>query len=150
MLQNTRFASLPAVPLPGRCNLLAARAFLTSAYLASVFVLRPLLRPYLALLLLLCLGRTLLPEAWILALHRHAHTTEAAAPRRPTGHEVLSTQHTHCHTEQFYNVPFALALPVRLPRPRMRASYQPLAVATQLAASASVLRRTALRGPPPA
>jgi hypothetical protein len=149
-LQNTRFASLPPVPLPSRCNLLAALAFLSSAHLASVSVLRPLLRPYLALLLLLCLGRTLLPEAWVLALHRHAHTTEVAAPRRPTGHEVLSTQHTHCHTEQFYNVPFAPVLPVRLPQPRVRAAYQPLAVATQLAASAIMLRRTALRGPPQA
>ncbi|MDO7885919.1 hypothetical protein [Hymenobacter cheonanensis] len=109
------------------------------------------LRPCLALLLLLCLVRTLLPEAWVLALHRHAHTTEEVATRRrPTGQDVLSAQHTHCHTEQFYNVPFAPALPVRLPQPRKRATYQALAVPTQLAASAIMLRRTALRGPPQA
>lgn len=111
-------------------------------------MLRPLLRPYFALLLLLCLLRTLLPEAWVLALHRHAHTTEQAAPRRPTSHELLSAQHTHCHTEQFYNVPFAPPLPVRLPQPRRRASYQALAVPAQPVALATLLRRTALRGPP--
>jgi hypothetical protein len=113
-------------------------------------VLRPLLRPCLALLLLLCLVRTLLPEAWVLALHRHAHTTELAVTRRPAGQELLSTQHTHCHTEQFYNVPFALARPVRLPQPHVRAAYQPLTVPMQQAASAIMLRRTALRGPPQA
>lgn len=112
-------------------------------------MLRPVLRPYLALLLLLCLLRTLLPEAWVLALHRHAHTTEEVAPtRRLTGQELLSAQHTHCHAEQFYSVPFTPALPVRLPWPRVRAAYRPLAVPTQLAASAVALRRTALRGPP--
>lgn len=112
-------------------------------------MLRPVLRPYLALLLLLCLVRTLLPEAWVLALHRHAHTTEeVAATRRPTGQELLSPRHTHCHTEEFYNVPFAPALPVRVPRPRERASYRPLVVPAQLAALAVALRRTALRGPP--
>lgn len=113
-------------------------------------MLRPLLRPYLALLLLLCLVRTLLPEAWVLALHRHAHTSEQAAIRRPTGKELLSPQHTHCHTEDFYSVPFTPALPVRLPQPRVRAAYRPLAVPTQLASSAVALRRTALRGPPQA
>lgn len=111
-------------------------------------MLQPSLRPSLALLLLLCLGRTLLPEAWVLALHRHAHTAEVAAARRPTGPEVLSTQHTHCHADQFYNVPFAPALPVRLPQPRVRASYRPLALPAQPAALATLLRRTALRGPP--
>jgi hypothetical protein len=108
-------------------------------------VLRPLLRPYLALLLLLCLVRTLLPEALVLALHRHAHTTELAPSRRPTGHEVLSARHTHCHVEQFYNVPYAPAVPVRLPQPHVRAAYQLLAVPTQLAASAIMLRRAVLR-----
>jgi hypothetical protein len=114
-------------------------------------VLRPLLRPYLALLLLLCLVRTLLPEAWVLALHRHNHTTtEIAAPRHRPGHDWLTPPHTHCHTEQFYNVPFVAALPVRLPQPRVRAIYQLPAVPTPPAALAALLRRTALRGPPPA
>ncbi|GAB3638521.1 hypothetical protein GCM10027422_41110 [Hymenobacter arcticus] len=111
-------------------------------------MLRPILRPYLALLLLLCLVRTLLPEAWVLALHTHGHTTELAAARRPTGKELASPKHTHCHTEQFYNTPYTAALPIRIPPPRLRAHYQPLAVPAQLASLAAVLRSTALRGPP--
>ena len=110
-----------------------------------------MLRPCLALLLLLCLVRTLLPEAWVLALHRHAHTTtEVAAPRHRPGHDWLSPRHTHCHAEQFYNVPFAPALPVRLPQPPHRAAYRPLVVPAQLAVSAAPGRHTALRGPPQA
>ncbi|RYY21238.1 MAG: hypothetical protein EOO36_01285 [Cytophagaceae bacterium] len=109
------------------------------------------LRPYFALLLLLCLTRTLLPEAWILALHAHAHTTEEPAhpPRkRQPGKALLTTQHTHCQTEQFYHVPFQPAPPVALPRPVVRLLYRPLVVPATLACSATVLRRTALRGPP--
>ena len=117
--------------------------------LPSVIVLRPVLRPYLALLLLLCLVRTLLPEAWVLALHGHAHTTELVATRRaPAGKELLSPKHTHCYTDQFYNTPFEPAAQVRVPRPRLRATYRVLAVAPPLACSAAALRRTALRGPP--
>lgn len=116
----------------------------------SIPVLRPLLRPYLALLLLLCLVRTLLPEVWVLALHRHAHTTELTATHRPTGQQLLSTQHTHCHAEQFYNVPFVSALPVRVPQPAARTIYRAVATPGQPMALAALLRRTALRGPPQA
>jgi len=101
--------------------------------------------------LLLCLVRTLLPEAWVLALHGHGHTTELVATRRPTASkELLSPRHTHCHTEQFYNTPYAPTAPVSLPQPRLRVCYQALAVPAQLACSAAALRRTALRGPPQA
>ena len=86
-------------------------------------MLRPVFRPYLALLLLLCLVRTLLPEAWVLALHGHGHTTELVATRRPTGKELASPRHTHCHAEQFYSVAFQPALPVSLPQPRLRPHY---------------------------
>lgn len=119
-----------------------------------MLVLKTTLRPYFALLLLLCLGRTLLPEAWVLALHAHEHTTEerAFAPRSPVptrkGQALLTTKHTHCQTEQFYNVPFQAAPPVVAPQPRLQLCYRPLAVPTTLASSAAVLRRTALRGPP--
>ena len=113
--------------------------------------LRLALRPYLALLLLLCLVRTLLPEAWVLALHTHEHTTEEPAfiKHRPVrGKTILTTKHTHCQTEQFYNVPFQAAPPVAIPLPRLLRRYQSLAVPTTLACSAAMLRRTALRGPP--
>ncbi|NML64219.1 hypothetical protein HHL22_03275 [Hymenobacter sp. RP-2-7] len=108
--------------------------------------------------MLLCLGRTLLPEAWVLALHGHEHTTEEPAfathPRGPARavagkHRALFTpKHTHCHEETFYNAPFQAAAPVVLPLPRLQASYRPLAVPTELASSATALRRSALRGPP--
>lgn len=119
-------------------------------------MLRLLLRPYLAVLLLLCLGRTLLPEAWVLGLHEHEHTTVEQAyqayskGKLQPGQHLLTPKHTHCQTEQFYDVPFALASPVAVPLPRLQLSYQPLAVPTTLACSATELRRTALRGPPAA
>ncbi|MVN76132.1 hypothetical protein GO988_07325 [Hymenobacter sp. HMF4947] len=108
-------------------------------------------RPYFALLLLLCLVRTLLPEAWVLALHTHEHTTEEPAfvsSKRIQGKIVLTTKHLHCHAEQFYQVPFQAGAPVVVPLPPMRLSYRALAVPATLACSATVLRRTALRGPP--
>jgi len=113
--------------------------------------LRFALRPYFALLLLLCLVRTLLPEAWVLALHAHAHTTVELAPTRPTkAQKLLTTKHTHCHTEQFYDVPFRLAPGVAVPQPRRQARYLRLVVPAPLACSAAALRRTSLRGPPQA
>lgn len=119
---------------------------------STVTALRLALRPYIALLLLLCLVRTLLPEAWVLALHTHEHTIEEPAfmKRQPTlpGKKLLTTKHTHCQTEQFYNVPFQAVPPVTIPLPRLMRRYQPLAVPTTLACSAAMLRRTALRGPP--
>jgi len=115
-------------------------------------VLRLPLRSYFAFFLLLCLTRTLLPEAWVLALHAHEHTTEEPAfmPRgkRLAGKALLTPKHTHCQTEQFYNVPFQAAPPVVVPLPKLLASYRPLAVPTTLASSATKLRRSALRGPP--
>jgi hypothetical protein len=120
----------------------------------SVTVLQLVLRPYLALLLLLCLTRTLLPEAWILALHSHEHTTEepafARVVKRQPGKPLFTAKHTHCQTEQFYNVPFQPAPLVAVPLPHRGLTYRPLAVPAILACSAAALRRTALRGPPQA
>lgn len=115
-------------------------------------MLRPFLRPYFALLLLLCLTRTLLPEAWILALHAHEHTAAepAFAPRtkHQPGKTLLTAKHTHCQTEQFYSVAYQPAPPVVVPLPHRGPTYRPLAVPATLACSAAALRRTALRGPP--
>jgi hypothetical protein len=117
-------------------------------------VLRLISRPYLSLLLLLCFTRTLLPEAWILALHTHEHTTEqltsVKVARHQPGKVLLSTKHTHCQTEQFYNVPFRSAPRVAIPLPYRGLAYRPLSVPATLACSAAALRRTALRGPPQA
>lgn len=75
---------------------------------AGQLVFRSVLRPYFALLLLLCLGRTLLPEAWVIAWHPHRHTTHEAAysTRHSRSRLLLTAPHRHCHAEQFYNVPF--------------------------------------------
>lgn len=107
------------------------------------------LRPHFALLLLLCFGRTLLPEAWVLALHAHQHTTEEPAFKKPAQSQpLLSAQHQHCQVEQFYDVPFQAAVPVELTLPYPTPRYQPLAVATTLASAAAVRRSLLLRGPP--
>ena len=95
--------------------------------------------------------RTLLPEAWVLMLHSHEHTTQEAAftkGRPQPGKALLTPKHTHCHEDTFYNVPFTASSPVVVPLPRVLLSYQPLAVPFTLACSATELRRTALRGPP--
>ncbi len=89
-------------------------------------MLRLALRPYLALLLLLCLVRTLLPEAWILALHPHAHTTDEPAQAlafRHKGKTLISPKHQHCEVEQFYNVAFQAAAPMAVPQPRLALHY---------------------------
>jgi hypothetical protein len=103
-------------------------------------------------LLLLCLVRTLLPEAWILALHPHAHTTvePAAAPAyKRQGKALLSAKHQHCEVEQFYNVSYQAAVPLVAPAPRVAPRY---AAAPQLPAvrplAGELLFARSLRGPP--
>jgi hypothetical protein len=110
------------------------------------------LRSHIALLLLLCLVRTLLPEAWILALHPHAHTTEepATAPTfKRIGKTMLSTKHQHCEVEQFYNVAYQAGAPVVLHPPRVAPRYTagvPLPPVRPLAGE--LLFARSLRGPP--
>ncbi|MGY3088439.1 hypothetical protein ACVWYF_001472 [Hymenobacter sp. UYAg731] len=110
------------------------------------------IRSHLALLLLLCLVRTLLPEAWILALHPHAHTTEepAQAPAfRHKGKALVSARHQHCDVEQFYNVAFQAAVPVAVPRPRVALCYAATpALPPVRPAAGEVLFARSLRGPP--
>lgn len=112
----------------------------------------PTCRTRLALLLLLCLVRTLLPGTWILALHSHAHTTEEPARALAVarkGTPLLSPQHQHCDVEQFYHAAFQPALPVALPSFRLLQQYAPLAsTLAERAAAGRVVRTRALRGPP--
>ena len=110
------------------------------------------LRSHLALLLLLCLTRTLLPEEWILGLHAHTHTTvePAHAPGVANKDQApLSARHQHCAIEQFYHAALQAAVPVLVPQPRLVPRYAvlpaPLAVR---AVAGQRVRLLALRGPP--
>ena len=110
------------------------------------------LRSHIALLLLLCLTRTLLPEAWILALHRHEHTTDEPAHTaafKRTGKALLSAKHQHCDVEQFYNVAYQAGAPVVLPTPRVAPRYAatPPLPPVRPAAGEGLFARS-LRGPP--
>lgn len=120
--------------------------------LSLLLVFRAALRPYLAALLLLCLGRTLLPEAWVLTWHAHAHTTqEPAYAHQPTAgprHLLFTTQHQHCHVEQFYNVPFAAGSMLVLPQPRWRPHYAAFYGARQPGRPQLVAPAATPRGPP--
>ncbi|MBX0292703.1 hypothetical protein K3G63_19820 [Hymenobacter sp. HSC-4F20] len=71
-------------------------------------------RSRLALVLLLCFVRVLLPDAWVLALHQHEHTTEepTRATTWPKGKALLSGKHQHCDADQFFKSAFEPAPPV--------------------------------------
>jgi len=110
------------------------------------------LRSRIALLLLLCLTRTLVPEAWILALHAHEHTTEelAQAPAfRLKGKALIGVRHQHCTVEHLYDVPFVPSAPVVLPRP-VRRCFAVAAVPTVATAPWVARCPAQLRGPPAA
>lgn len=113
---------------------------------------RTTFRPYFAGLLLLCLGRTLLPEAWVLAWHSHQHTTEEAtcAPHqaKKLRQLLLSSRHQHCHTEQFYDVPFTAAATVLVPLPRLRSCFPELTEAAECACQQPPNCYATPRGPP--
>jgi len=105
-----------------------------------------------ALLLLLCFLRTLLPEAWILALHPHGHTTVEVAPTSAVvrkGYPLVEPKHQHCDVEQFYNVAFQPAGPVLLPAPPIAVAHRASlrALATRGLAG-QLIRAWAQRGPP--
>lgn len=110
------------------------------------------LRSHLALLLLLCLTRTLLPEAWVLRLHAHAHTTTepAHAPGvARKGKLLLSARHQHCAVEQFYQAAYQAAGPVVVPQPRVAPRYAVLPAPLAVRAEAGQRgQRITLRGPP--
>ena len=109
------------------------------------------LRSHIALLLLLCLTRTLLPEAWVLAMHGHEHTIEepAHAPAfRHKGKALVSSQHKHCQVEDFYNVPFLLSAPVVAPVPAAGLYFASAPVPTVATAPWIARSPAQLRGPP--
>jgi hypothetical protein len=111
------------------------------------------LRSHIALLLLLCLVRTLLPEAWVLATHGHQHTTEEPAQAsafRHKGKALASNEHKHCQVEDFYNVPFLVSAPVVMPVPTTRLCFATAPVPTVVTAPWIARQPALLRGPPAA
>lgn len=96
--------------------------------------------------------RTLLPEAWILALHPHAHTADEpayAAAFKRTGKALLSAKHQHCEVETFYDVVYQTGAPLVLPAPRVAPCYAatPPLPPVRPAAGEALFARS-LRGPP--
>lgn len=77
------------------------------------------LRSRLAILLLLCFTRVLLPDVWLLALHPHQHTTDepahASTPRAPgKAHLLLTAKHQHCQTDHFNRTFVQLTRPLEI------------------------------------
>lgn len=107
------------------------------------------LRSRLALVLLLCFARVLLPDVWVLALHAHEHTTEEPTQARnwPKEKALLSAKHQHCDVDQFYKEIFQTPEPLRLPlEPTM---YHTAATSLPLPGFIGVFTpTTGLRGPP--
>ncbi|WP_133274300.1 hypothetical protein [Hymenobacter radiodurans] len=108
------------------------------------------LRSRLALLLLLCFTRVLLPDAWILALHQHEHTLEESAQAtrvdKAQDKALLTVQHQHCQVDHFYNVPFQVPAPLELPFVVLYAHQE--AVGGFLADAHRSVQVARLRGPP--
>jgi hypothetical protein len=109
-------------------------------------------RQLLAWWLLLLLGRVLAPEAALLTLHTHAHTTAEpafakAAHARPAK-ALFTPKHQHCHTEDLYQLPFALATPVELPTPVRQLAYATYRPQAPVCRQAHLLDGACLRGPP--
>ena len=109
------------------------------------------LRSHIALLLLLCLTRTLLPEAWVLDMHAHTHTTDepAQAPAfRTKGKALVSSQHQHCAVDHLYDVPFLPSAPMVVPVPMGLPCFATAPVPTVATAPWIAREPAQLRGPP--
>ena len=104
--------------------------------------------------LLLLLGRIMAPEAAVLRLHAHHHTLDEPAQRILAGKRgpqaVLSSQHTHCHAEQLYDVPALRAGAVPAPAPVRRPVFAGLAVPAAGGRPVAARYARAGRGPPAA
>ncbi|GAA4378528.1 hypothetical protein [Hymenobacter koreensis] len=105
------------------------------------------LRSRLALVLLACFMRVLVPEAWILALHTHQHTEREAAHEGRGAKALLTQKHQHCGVDHLYDVPFqASSELVFLP---VQVRYAPLSSQAQESVWATTAPTAAhLRGPP--
>jgi hypothetical protein len=103
-------------------------------------------RSHLAVVLLLCFARVLLPDAWVLTLHAHEHTSELEPARTKGAKAMLTAKHQHCQTDHFCALHFEAA-------PALQFGLVPAYGQTQAAWLASVgvgkpLPTQPLRGPP--
>ena len=107
------------------------------------------LRSRLALVLLLCFARVLLPDTWVLALHAHEHTVEAVVPVGKTAQPKaqLSAQHQHCAVDHFYDAAFTPSVPLHLTA-RVLPHAAALSWATQSVWHSATRATADLRGPP--
>lgn len=102
--------------------------------------------------LLLLLGRVMAPEAAVLGLHAHHHTVDEPAQVGVAGQRdpraVLSSKHTHCHSEQLYNAPALLAGAVAVPVPVRRAVFAGLSISAVVGQPRAARYGRPGRGPP--
>lgn len=107
------------------------------------------LRSRLALVLLLCFVRVLLPDTWILAMHAHTHTTDEPTEHAgwPKGKALVSAKHQHCDADNFYSAAFQTPAPLELPRPVVQYA-RPAAVPLVATAATAPTPTADLRGPP--
>jgi hypothetical protein len=108
------------------------------------------LRSRLALVMLLCFVRVLLPDAWVLALHQHTHTTEepTQATGWPKGKALVSAKHQHCDADQFFKSAFEPAPGAQvIPAETLPFAAPAMAAVTAVAAT-DTFATPELRGPP--
>jgi len=101
--------------------------------------------------LLVLLLRVSLPEAAVLQAHLHQHTEVEPATKAvglTTSKHLLTPKHQHCHTEQFYNVPFQPAKLVSVEVPLRLRSYAVYRPQAPVCRSWHLLKGASLRGPP--
>ncbi|RYU78928.1 hypothetical protein [Hymenobacter persicinus] len=103
-------------------------------------------RSHLAVLLLLCFVRVLLPDALILALHAHKHTEQEPSRELKTAKAILTAKHQHCQTDHFCTLPFQVA-PL-LEFGVAAAYYQPHSIRPFVAWGKASAPAALLRGPP--
>lgn len=108
------------------------------------------LRSRLALVLLLCFVRVLLPDAWVLALHQHAHTTEepTQATGWPKGKALVSAKHQHCDADQFFKSAFEPAPEAQVAPAEPLQFAAPAPAALAAVQTADTFATPDLRGPP--
>jgi len=102
-------------------------------------------RSHVALLLILCFTRVLVPDTWILALHPHGHTVHEPAQGK-RGKAFLTAQHKHCQTDHFYKAFFQPVMPLEiLCLPRYATT---VATPALVGRAATLFAYHYLRGPP--